>query len=85
MCVDLLMYSIASVCEVYTIDINIGVGGLVWTFVSLLIGFVVLVRQGLGVQVKGLGIPLSYGLVKFIRQINNRVVMYKLNNKSIAQ
>ena len=85
MCADLLMYSIASVCEVYTIDINIGVGGLVWTFVSLLIGFVVLVRQGLGVQVKGLGIRISYGLVKFIRQINNRVVMYKLNNKSIAQ
>jgi hypothetical protein len=38
-------------------------------------------RQGLGVQVKGLGVPLSYGLVKFIRQINNRVVMYKLEKQ----
>ena len=81
MCVGLLMYSIADVCEVYTDDINMGVG----VNVCVLIGFVVLVRQGLGVQVKGLGIRISYGLVKFIRQINNRVVMYKLNNKSIAQ
>ena len=51
------MYSIVGVCEVYTDDMNMGVGGL-GLEVCLLIGFVVLVRQGLGVQVKGLGIPL---------------------------
>lgn len=41
MCVGLLMYSVASVCEVYTDDINMGVG----LNVCVLIGFVVLVRQ----------------------------------------
>lgn len=52
MCVDLLIYSIADVCEVYTDDINMGVG----VNVCVLIGFVVLVRQdpgSVGVRVWG--------------------------------
>ena len=44
MCVRLLMYSIASVCEIYTDDINIGVGVL-GLDVCLLIGFVVVLCE----------------------------------------
>ena len=46
------MYSTADVCEVYTDDINMGVG----VNVCVLIGFVVLVRQdpgSVGVRVWG--------------------------------
>jgi hypothetical protein len=56
-CVRFLMYSVASVCEIYTVDINMGVG---WRFgldVCLLIGFVVLVRQRSGSTGQGSGDP----------------------------
>jgi hypothetical protein len=52
MCVGLLMYSAASVCEIYADDINMGVG----PNVCVLVGFVVLVRQdpgSVGVRVWG--------------------------------
>ena len=53
-CVRLLMYSVASVCEIYTDDINMGVGGLA---VCLLIGFVVLCETRSGSTGQGSGDP----------------------------
>lgn len=45
MCVGCVVYSVAIVSENYTDDINMGIG----VNVCVLIGFVVLVRQGAGV------------------------------------